>query len=300
MPSHQRRVGRGASRISPIRFALNRTCAPQKTLREFIELAAGAGVEAVEVRNDIAGREFANGTPAGVLHEELRAAGLGLASINALQRSNDWTGEREREIRSLAKYAATLGAPGIVLCPVIQADHGWSDAELEAKLRHALRMMRPILLDEGVKGYLEPLGMRDSTLKRQQRAVAAIEDIDGWDAFELCHDTFQFYRCSDDRMFPERIGLVHISGIARADLEPTEMTEPDRGFVFAGDRVGNIEQLRRLAAAGYKGFVSVEPFSPVVQQDPEIANTLGESLEFISAALSTAAGPENGPLRMLD
>jgi len=272
-------------RISPIRFALNRTCAPQKTLREFIELATNAGVEAVEVRNDIPGREFADGTQAGVLRDELRAAGLGLASINALQRSNDWTGEREREVRTLARYAASVGAPGIVLCPVIQADHGWSDTELEAKLRLALRMMRPILLDEGIKGYLEPLGMRDSTLKRQQTAVAAIEDIEGWDAFELCHDTFQFYRCFDDRMFPERIGLVHVSGIARTDLEPAELAEPDRGFVFARDRVGNIEQLRRLAAAGYKGFVSVEPFSPAVQQDPEIANRLGESLEFLSTAL---------------
>lgn len=241
------------------------------------------------MRNDIAGREFADGTPAEALRDELRAAGLELASINALQRSNDWTGERERKVRSLARYAASLGAPGIVLCPVIQVDHGWSDAELQAKLRLALRMMRPILLDEGVKGYLEPLGMKDSTLKRQQTAVEAIEDIDGWGAFELCHDTFQFYRCSDDRMFPERIGLVHVSGIARADLEPAELTEPDRGFVFAGDRVGNVEQLRQLAAAGYRGFVSVEPFNPAVQQDPEIANRLGESLAFIRAALSADA-----------
>lgn len=70
----------GVTRISPIRFALNRTCAPQKTLGEFIELAASSGVEAVEVRNDIAGREFADGTSAEVLRDQLEGAGLRLAS----------------------------------------------------------------------------------------------------------------------------------------------------------------------------------------------------------------------------
>ena len=48
----------------PIRFALNRTCAPQLALPEFIALATTGGVQAVEIRNDIEGREFADGTPA--------------------------------------------------------------------------------------------------------------------------------------------------------------------------------------------------------------------------------------------
>lgn len=272
--------------MSGIRFALNRTVAPGRTLRDFLALAAQAGVDAVEIRNDIAGREFADGTPAEVVRDEIAAAGLGVASINALQRSNDWTGERYAEIRDLAAYAAALGAPGIVLCPVVQADHGWSEAELAANLRLALRMMRPILLDHGLKGYLEPLGMRDSTLRRQRDAVASIDDVDGWDAFALCHDTFQFYRCGDDRMFAEHIGLVHVSGIARTDLPPAELSEPDRGFVFATDRADNIAQLRQLRSAGYAGIVSFEPFDPATQEDPEIARRLAESLDFVRSALA--------------
>ncbi|MBI4923331.1 MAG: TIM barrel protein [Devosia nanyangense] len=254
-------------------------------LEDFIELAKGVGVDAVEIRNDIAGREFADGTPAAELRDKLDDAGLKLASINALQRFNDWTGARERELRTLAAYAATLGAPGIVLCPVIAADHGWSAADLDTKLRHSVRMMRPIFLEYGIKGYLEPLGMRDSTLKHQESIVTAVDEVEAWDAFQLCHDTFQFYRSSDARMFPERIGLVHVSGIARKDLGPVELTEPDRGFVFVGDRVDNVGQLKRLTEAGYRGYVSFEPFDPEVQQDPHILQRLGASIHFLRAAL---------------
>ena len=58
----------------PLRFALNRTCAPQLALPEFIALAKAVGVQAVEIRNDIEGREFADGTPAAEI--KARLAGM--------------------------------------------------------------------------------------------------------------------------------------------------------------------------------------------------------------------------------
>ncbi|MGY4752555.1 TIM barrel protein [Pannonibacter sp. Q-1] len=275
--------------MSAIRFSLNRTCSPQMTLEQFVALAHAVGVEAVEVRNDIAGREFANGMDALSLRAILSDAGLKLASINALQRFNDWTDARAEEALQLIRYAAALGAPGIVMCPVIEADHGWSEADLERKLRQSLRALRPMFLDHGVIGFVEPLGMKDSTMKMQEAAVAAVSDIGGWDAFQICHDTFQFYRCGDTRMFPEHIGLVHISGIAREDLPPHELTEPDRGFVFAGDRAGNIGQLRTLIEGGYQGYISVEPFNPDVQLDPEITAHLKASIDHVSDACGLPA-----------
>jgi 2-keto-myo-inositol isomerase len=253
-----------------IRFSLNRTCSPDMTRAEFIALAKAVGVEAIEVRNDIPGREFADATEAEALRATLDEAGLKLASINALQRFNDWNLGRAEEAVSLARYAATLGAPGIVLCPVVDVAHGWTDSQLEEKLRHSLRLLRPILLDHGVTGYVEPLGMQGSTMKQQKFAVAAVTDVDGWDAYRICHDTFQYYRCGDTQMFPERIGLVHISGIDRIDLPPGELTEPDRGLVSGRDRVGNVLQLRALIKREYAGYVSIEPFNPAVQQDPDL------------------------------
>ena len=268
-----------------IRFAMNRTCAPQLDLSAFIRLAVGAGVQAVELRNDIVGREFADGMPAAELRSRLKDAGLGLASVNALQRFNEWTPQREAEARHLIAYAAALGAPGLVLCPVHDEGHGWTEAEAAQNLRQGLKGLQPILLEHGVTGYVEPLGMKHSTMKQQDMAVAAIDDIAGWNAFALCFDTFQFFRCGDTALFAEHVGLAHISGISRQDLMPGELSEPDRGLVFADDRVGNIAQLKTLFASGYSGFVSIEPFSPQVQQDPHLPGKLAACLQHVAASL---------------
>jgi 2-keto-myo-inositol isomerase len=275
--------------MSAIRFSLNRTCSPNMTLAQFIALATAVGVEAIEVRNDIVDREFADGMDAAELRAVLSAAGLGFASINALQRFNDWGRNRAEEALNLVQYAAVLGAPGIVLCPVIHDSRSWTQSELEEKLRHSLRMLRPILLDHGVTGYVEPLGMKGSTIKWQRTAVAAVSDVAGWDAFRICHDTFQFYRCGDTQMFPERVALVHISGIGRADLRPDELSEPDRGLVFEGDRVGNVQQLQKLISEGYAGYVSIEPFNPAVQQDPSLASKLAASVDYVRAGIGSVS-----------
>mgnify|MGYP002737618009 CR=1 FL=1 len=271
-----------------IRFALNRTCAPHLPLGDFIALATSVGVRAVEIRNDIEGREFHDGTPAEEVRSRLLDAGLEVASVNALQRFNEWSPTRAKEAEAIISYAAALGAPGVVLCPVHNEDNGWTAAEAEKNLRDGLRQLRPILLDHGVTGYVEPLGMKGSTMKRQDMAVAAVGDIDGWDAYQLCYDTFQFFRCGDTALMPERIGLAHMSGIARTDLAPAALTEPDRGLIFVGDRVGNITQLRALKATGYGGFVSMEPFNPEVQNDPDLAAHLRASLDYVSALLNAS------------
>jgi 2-keto-myo-inositol isomerase len=268
-----------------IRFSINRTCAPQLSLPGFIDLAVAVGVSAVEIRNDIPDREFMDGTPAEDIMARLRDAKLNVASVNALQRFNDWSKDREREARHIVGYAAQLGAPGVVLCPVHNPDHGWSGADAEKNLRSGLKQLRPILLDLGVTGYVEPLGMTGSTMKMQGMAVAAIDDIGGWDAYQLCYDTFQFFRCGDTKLFPERIGLAHMSGIVRDDLTASELTEPDRVLVEHHDRVDNIRQLRELKATGYGGYVSMEPFNPEVQRSADLAKHLRASLARVADAL---------------
>ena len=195
---------------------------------------------------------------------------------------------RAKEAEAIIAYAAALGAPGVILCPVHNEDNGWTAAEAEKNLRDGLRQLRPIPQAHGVTGYVEPLGMKGSTMKRQDMAVAAVSEIDGWGDYKLCYDTFQFFRCGDTQLFHDRIGLAHMSGIARTDLSPGDLVEPDRGPVFVGDRVGNIAQLRALKAAGQEGFVSMVPFSPEVQNDPELASHLRASLEYVSTLLRKA------------
>lgn len=269
-----------------IRFALNRTCAPQLALPDFISLATSVGVEAVEIRNDIEGREFHDGTPAAEVRARLQDAGLAVASVNALQRFNEWNPARAKEATALAAYASALRAPGIVLCPVHNEDHGWSKVDAESNLRDGLVKLAPILNDHGLTGYVEPLGMKGSTMKNQHMAVEAVSDVDGWDTYQICFDTFQFFRCEDTAMHYDRIGLTHMSGISRRDLPPEELTEPDRGLVFIDDRVDNIRLLQNLVAGNYSGFISMEPFSPVAQQDPELPARLRASLEYVATLLN--------------
>lgn len=273
----------------PIRFALNRTCAPHLPLADFISLAVASGVKAVEIRNDVEGREFADGTPAREVKARLDGAGLAVASVNALQRFNEWNPDRAKEAAAIISYAAALGAPGVVLCPVHNEGHGWSDADAERNLREGLANLAPILRDHGVIGYVEPLGMKGSTMKNQHMAVHAVGDVDGWDTYQLCFDTFQFFRCGDTVLHQDRIGLAHMSGISRKDLQPGELTEPDRGLVFIDDRVDNIGMLRNLVAGGYSGFISMEPFNPAVQHDPDLLSRLRASLEYVTALLPKAA-----------
>lgn len=78
--------------------------------------------------------------------------------------------------------------------------------------------------------------------------------------------------------------MVQVSGIARPDLAPEGLTEPDCGFVVIGDRVGNISRLSAMIEAGYCGFVSMEPFSPETQNDPKIADRLRASPDYVKGA----------------
>ena len=267
----------------PIRFAINRMVAPRLGIDQFLALAVAAGAEAVEVRNDVEGQEFADGTPAAELRKRIAGHGLAVASINALQRFNDWTAAREREAKALFAYASALGASGIVLCPVVDAKHVWSEADLARKLREALTAIREIAADSGVIGYVEPLGMVDSTLRSQRLAAEAIADVAGAGPLQICHDTFQFHRASDDRLHPELIGLVHVSGITRTGVPRDRLTEPDRGFVDAGDTCGNVRQLRDLRRGGYAGFVSMEPFDPALHALADVTAPLARSFEYLRA-----------------
>lgn len=266
----------------PLNLAINRSCAPGLPLDAFLDLARRSGAEAVEIRNDIPGREYADGTPPAAIRARVEAAGLKVAAVNALQRFNDWTPARAEEARRDIASAAELGAGGLVLCPVVDETLSWTAGEAAGNLRRALDGLAPLFEGTGVTGLVEPLGMRGSTLKFQKDAVAAIRDHRA-ETFRVCHDTFQFWRCGDARMFPGYFGLVHVSGFPPGPVAREDLTDAARGLVTADDRVGNLDQLRAIRAAGYAGRVSMETFDPALPADPDFARRLAESLDLLRA-----------------
>ena len=86
-------------------------------------------------------------------------------------------------------------------------------------------------------------------------------------------------------MFPAHTGLVHVSGVTDPSASAATMRDPHRVLVDAGDRIGNIEQLRALYAGGYQGAISFEPFAASVHNSATIEAELRASMAYVKMGL---------------
>ena len=116
-----------------------------------------------------------------------------------------------------------------------------------------------------------------------------VDAVDGDRAFAVLHDTFHHHLAGEAEVFPERTGLVHISGVEEPGLDRAAMRDGHRVLVGGGDRLGNLEQIRALRRGGYAGPLSFEPFARSVQDMDDVASALRDSMAFIHAGLSEQA-----------
>lgn len=267
---------------SKLTFALNHMVAPGMKPADFFALCRELGVSDVEIRNDLAGNAILDGTPASAVRALAAENGISIASINALQRFNEWNAEREAEAIELADYARDAGAASLVLVPVNDGT-GRADGERQRHLRTALSALKAILGDRGVRGLVEPLGFEICSLRSKREAAEAIEDVGAAATFRIVHDTFHHHLAGEPDIFPGMTGLVHISGVDDQSVAVADMRDPHRVLVDAGDRLDNVGQIRALIAGGYHGLLSFEPFSPVVQHLADPRSALAASIEFIRA-----------------
>ncbi|MGO4336589.1 TIM barrel protein [Labrys sp. KB_33_2] len=267
-------------------FALNHMTAPKLRPAEFFALARNLGIAEVEIRNDLAGNAILDGTSAVSMREEARRAGVEILSINALQRFNEWTAARASEAEELADYAAGAGAKALVLVPRNDGD-GCGDGERLPNLIEALEALKPILSSRGLSGLVEPLGFEICSLRLKSEAVAGIDTVDGARTFKLVHDTFHHHLAGEAALFPNRTGLVHISGVDDTSVAVEEMRDSHRGLVGADDRLGNIAQIKALRAGGYTGALSFEPFAESIQKMDagQIQDRIAASMALIAAGL---------------
>lgn len=267
-------------------FALNHMTAPKLRPAEFFALARALGLSEVEIRNDLAGNAILDGTPAAKVAEAARQADIEILSINALQRFNDWSDARAEEAQALADYAAAAGAKALVLVPRNDGE-GRGEGERLPRLSEALEKLKPILSTRGLTGLVEPLGFEICSLRLKSEAVAAIDAVDGAQVFKLVHDTFHHHLAGEAALFPNRTGLVHISGVGDASLAVREMRDGYRGLVGVDDRLGNIAQIKALRAGGYAGPLSFEPFAQSIQDMDirQIQDRLAASMALIAANL---------------
>jgi len=257
-----------------MRFSLSHILAPRHSPAEFFAMARALGITDVEIRNDTP-NVVGTVAPAEV-KAAAEAAGVNLLSINALYPFNVWNEERRVQTEKLAAYAAACGAEALVMCPLNEGK-----PVSQAALVEALKAIKPILLTHGIKGLVEPLGFGVSSLRAKAEAIAAIQAAGGEGLFKLVHDTFHHHLAGETEFYPEWTGLVHISGVADADVSVASMLDAHRVLVDKRDRLGNVAQIRALKAAGYNGPYSFEPFATEVQELPDPKTALADSMGWL-------------------
>lgn len=272
----------------PIHFALNRMAVPRTRFADFAAMTRRLGVGAIEIRNDLPDIEITDGVPAREIGAIARAHGLTIRSINALQRFEQFTPERQAEALAMAQYARDCGAEALVLCPTNSRADKRSAEERHAALVHALTALRPILDDHGLVGLVEPLGFEECAVRRKSQAVRAFEEIGADGTFRLVHDTFHHHLAGEGLFFPGWTGLVHISGVEDDAVTVPDMRDGHRVLVGAADRLGNAAQLARLIDAGYAGFASFEPFAEEIAAATDIEARLTASMAWLREHVARA------------
>jgi 2-keto-myo-inositol isomerase len=270
-----------------VAFALNHMTVARASYADLVALAAGVGCVGIEVRNDLPQPLFDGRDPV-VAGNMARDAGLRLLAVAEVKRFNDWSDEKRAEALDLIRIAAAAGAEAVSLIP--RNDNlGLGNGERQANLRVALRELKPMLDDHGLTGLVEPLGFEICALRLKAEAVDAIEALDAAGTFRLVHDTFHHHLAHGGPIFPAHTGIVHISGVTDPDLGVAEMGDVHRVLVDERDRLGNLEQIAALQAAGYAGPVSFEAFAPSVHASADPAGDLKASMDFIRSRLAAKA-----------
>ena len=257
--------------LSKSQIGLNRIIYPRVGIDEFFALTAELGLHKVELRNDLPGKQIIDGLSPERVRELAATYGIEILTINALQKFNlpEHRPEAALELKSLIDLALSIDCRAVVLCPNNDPGDSRSGDQALRDTIDSLREFRPLFEDSGVLGYVEPLGFSESSLDSVFAAAGAIGEA-GSDCFRIVYDTFHHYLGPDEgqRLIEEfevsLLGIVHASGVEE-DLAREDMKDEHRVLITDRDRMGNIEQIERLTSMGYRGNVSLEPFSTQVQ-----------------------------------
>ncbi|MFN3825387.1 MAG: TIM barrel protein [Pseudorhodobacter sp.] len=273
-----------------MKFALNQMTVPNSSLAEFLDLARDLGCVGVELRNDIdgLGRPFFDNLPAHEVGDMVRRRGLRFLGLSQVYPFNNWNDDRAAEVAALIANAKQAGAETISLIPCNDGTGG-AEGERQANLRVALKGCYPLLVAADMVALVEPLGFGRSSLRSKTELVEMIAALDMAGRFLVVHDTFHHTLADGGPLYPQQTGIVHISGVTDPALTVDAMEDEHRVLVDANDRLGNIEQINALLAAGYDGAFSYECFAPEIQAMTDPLWSLRRSVDYISARIQAQA-----------
>jgi 2-keto-myo-inositol isomerase len=265
-----------------MQFSLNHMVAPKLGYAEFFDIALRLGVRSVEIRNDIPTALMGNKN-ARMIGKLARDKGITIINVNALQRWNQWSKAKSDEAKKLAEYTSLTGAKNLILVPTNDKKFRPTTNERLDGIRVALSALKDILKDQGLVGCVEPLGFEECSLRLKAEAIDAIDDVGGAKRFKVTHDTFHHFVSGEDDVFGSRTGLIHVSGVTDRKYTKDTMRDVQRELVDANDMIDNKGQVQRLIQAGYKGYISFEPFAPTVHNSKQIARDLARSMDYLES-----------------
>ncbi len=268
-----------------LNFALNHVTVARTTFRELLEIASALECVGVEVRNDLRQPLFDGMDPADA-GARARDHGLRILSVAEVKRFDAWTEDTRKEAVALAGIASAAGSEAVSLIPQNDGDVPGSQ-DHRSGLREALRGVRPILEDHGLRGLVEPLGFETCTLRFKRDAVEAIRELAAEKVFRVVHDTFHHCLAGGGPFFPEQMGILHVSGVTDPEVPVARMEDGMRGLVDAADRLQNVTQIRALFSSGYRGPVSFEAFAESVHSLEDPFDELRKSMAFIRQQLES-------------
>ncbi len=267
---------------APLEFALNHMSVPQTSWRELIHLARQIGCNGVELRTDLDEPIFGSDTPENV-GRTVKENGLRIHALAEVARFNDATPDVLETAGILAEQAQRSDTAAIVLIPRIGGDRA-----TDHSLCRALDRIGSILEKKGIRGLIEPIGFAGSSLRDFDQMRRAIDATHGYARFGLVHDTFHHFLAGGGPVTARYVDMVHVSGVT-VSKPNEEISDADRIFVDAADRLGTVGQIAELVRDGYRGPVSMEAFSPQVQTLPDPAAALGASFSYIRSSLMSLA-----------
>ena len=273
------------------RIGLNRIIYPKADLEEFFRITSGLGLKKVELRNDLPGRGIIDGLPAEKARDLLHEHSLSVLTINALQKFNvpSLLHGLKQELKALIGLARSIDCTAIVLCPNNDRNDGRPETVTFKDTVDALKIFSPLFEDAGLRGYMEPLGFAESSLRSLLIAQEMIREA-GSPVYKIVHDTFH-HHLGPARSTSLRenydislTGLVHASGV-EDPLPVTRLRDEHRILVGPLDRLQSKQQISLLLEMGYEGDICFEPFSGSVQNlaPEELKRAIEASIRFLLA-----------------
>ncbi|MEW6672739.1 MAG: TIM barrel protein [Thermodesulfobacteriota bacterium] len=257
--------------ISRSQISLNRILFPALTLEAFFKTSSELNIHKVELRNDLPGKGCIDAfRPMQIVALSQKYA-INILTINAQQKFNLQAVSQTvwKELKELVGLASAIGCKAVILVPNNDVkDNRTADVCFKETVA-ALKRFAPLFEDSGIKGYVEPLGFRECSLRSKVVAMRAIQESGGRN-YKIVYDTFHHRLGPDtgDTLLNEYdvsyTGLVHVSGVESA-VSTGSYRDKHRILITAQDRINNREQLNQLVKQGYRGDISFEPFAEEVQ-----------------------------------